>query len=280
MSSISRNVIHRRSISRGCPWRPTSTTLAPSRAATRSAERSPGSVPGHLVDDRDVEPAVADRLFRVWDLSGAQQLARPERRGDLEPLVGDVGDRDAKPELARRVDEERPDAACADHESGLAGLWTAAVEGVHCDRHGLGERGGVVTEAVGADVEACFGRHCDVLGEPSVPLQPHGRVRRGEIRPVAGGRFLRTGDVAGAAGDEHPVREAVNALSHLDDASGELVAGNERAYMAGDGMWPRDRVDRGSVLPLGGVRPAHTDGVHLEQQLPGGGYRIGRLLHP
>ena len=87
-------------------------------------------------------------------------------------------------------------------------------------------------------------------------------------------------DVAGAARDEHPLREALDAVSDLDDAPGELVSGNERARMAGDGVRARDGVDGGTVLPLAGVRPAHADRVDLDQQLPGAGHGLGRLLHP
>ena len=79
----------------------------------------------------------------------------------------------------------------------------------------------------------------------------------------------------GAARHERAVAEPFHPWATGDDASAELVAGDDRAEVARPSAALDDGKHHRPVVPLGGVCAADASGVDLEQDLAGSG--VGHL---
>ena len=262
--STSRRIMRVRSMGRGAPCRPSSSTRPPRRVAAIAAAGASGA-PLASITMSNPAPSGA----RAAALRGPpRSRSRSRRLRGRAPLQGDPRRcrsrrRALRQRAGRARHEERADAARADHGDGVGRSLRDPGERVERDGERLRHRRRVVV-ALPRNRVADRRRRRHVLGEPAVHLKPERPVLGTQVRPSSQAPGTAATRDPGPGDDPVADAQGRDLIADPDDTPHELVP-EDHAGAAEDG----------AVIPFRGVRAADRRAGHLEHDLRRS--RLGRF---
>ncbi len=207
-----------------------------------------------------------------------QRPRRPELGGHRQAVAVEIDGGHVGAVARQRVHEEGPDAPGTDHDGVFVGRRPAAAHRVHGDRHRLRHRRHVAGQMALGEADTGARRNGGELGECAVAVEADREVAVTQVGAPGSAVAAHAARHAGTRGHEVALGEPADVASGGDDGAGELVAGNHRSAMSGDGVGVIDREHRRAMGELGGVGAADPDGGDLEQQLVVRRHRHGHVL--